>query len=68
MAKQLEDTLLTNYASTRLTPGEKVQLVYLATQRGKKPGVILREAFRLYLALSILIDTQKKEGEDVITT
>lgn len=57
--KQLEDTLLTSYASTRLTPDEKVLLVHIPTQCGKRPGVILREAFRFYLAQSILIDTQK---------
>lgn len=57
--KQLDDTLLTTYASTRLTPGEKVQLVDIATQCGKKPSLILREAFRLYLtqSQSVSIDT-----------
>lgn len=62
MPKQLENTLLTSYASTRLTQDEKVQLVHIATQCGKKPGVILREAFRFYLTLtqSVLIPAQKK--------
>ena len=52
MPKQLKDTLLTKYASTRLTPDEKVQLADIATQCGKKPGVVLREAFRFYLTQS----------------
>lgn len=62
MPKQIEDTLLTNYASTRLNAEEKIQLVNIAAQCGKKPSVVLREAFRFYLAQSVLINTQKKRG------
>lgn len=60
MFKRLEETALTNYASTRLTAEEKMQLVDIATQRGKKPSVILREAFRFYLTQSVLIPAKKK--------
>ena len=61
MYKRLEKTPLTKYASTRLNAEEKMQLVNIATRCGKKPGVILREAFRLYLAQSSLT-MQKKTG------
>lgn len=60
MFKRLKETPLTNYASTRLTAEEKMQLVNIATQCGKNPSVILREAFRSYLTQSVLIPAQKK--------
>ncbi len=59
MFKRLEETPLTNYASTRLTADEKMQLVDMAAERGKNQSVILREAFRLYLSQSVLIPAQK---------
>lgn len=59
MFKRLEEIPLTNYASTRLTADEKMQLVHIATQCGKKPSVILREAFRFYLSQSVLISAKK---------
>lgn len=63
MFKRLEETPLTNYASTRLNADEKMQLVNIAAEYGKNQSVILREAFRFYLAQSVLINTQKKEGD-----
>ena len=62
MFKRLKETPLTNYASTRLIADEKMQLVNIATQCGKKQSVILREAFRLYLSQSVLIPAQKIDG------
>lgn len=49
MPKQIEATVLTSYASTRLTADEKAQVANIAATRGKKQSVIIREAVRLYL-------------------
>ncbi|WP_082803632.1 ribbon-helix-helix protein, CopG family [Anabaena sp. 4-3] len=53
MPKQLEPIILSSYASTRLTSEEKSKVAKIATARGQKQSVIIREAVRLYLDQSV---------------